>query len=158
MNNGDMAGEPGFAGEWQTVAAIELPSRPGNDRLAAELVCCTARFVGMNGERLQRLETAVAEAALNALEHGNVYNTSLPVVIRVFASAQALSVQVTDYGTSGPIPTPAQPDLQAKLSGEQTPNGWGFFLIEKMVDAMRRTGDDTHHTVELLLYLRGEQA
>jgi hypothetical protein len=41
------------------------------------------------------------------------------------------------------------PNLEAKLAGEQSPRGWGLFLIEKMVDAMRTSTDDQYHTIEL---------
>lgn len=119
-------------GAWRTLAEIKLPTRPGTDRLAAELVCCVARRVGLAQERLDRLETAVAEAALNALEHGNTYASELPVLIKVFMSDHALTVHVTDYGTSGPISPQPAPDIDAKLAGSQTPHGWGFFLIERL--------------------------
>jgi hypothetical protein len=37
----------------------------------------------------------------------------------------------------------------------QSPRGWGLFLIKNMVDDMHITSDDTHHTVELVLHLKG---
>ena len=49
------------------------------------------------------------------------------------------------------------PDIGAKLSGEQSPRGWGLFLIKNMVDEMRVTGDETHHTVELLMNILGDR-
>jgi hypothetical protein len=47
------------------------------------------------------------------------------------------------------------PDLEAKLAGMQSPRGWGLFLIQNMVDEMNVTGDEHHHTVELILHLDG---
>jgi anti-sigma regulatory factor (Ser/Thr protein kinase) len=49
------------------------------------------------------------------------------------------------------------PNLEAKLAGLQSPRGWGLFLIEKMVDEMHVTSDEDHHTIELILHLKGEQ-
>jgi anti-sigma regulatory factor (Ser/Thr protein kinase) len=66
-----------------------------------------------------------------------------------------LIVQITDRG-SVPVPDPVAPDLDAKLAGEQSPRGWGLFLIEKMVDEMYVYGDAQHHTVELVVHLDGE--
>jgi hypothetical protein len=61
-------------------------------------------------------------------------------------------VSITDQG-GGPISPPEPPDLAAKVSGQQRPRGWGFFLIEKMVDDVQISGDGAHHTIELFLYL-----
>ena len=38
----------------------------------------------------------------------------------------------------------------------QTPRGWGLFLIKSMVDEMNITGDEGHHTVELVVHLGAE--
>jgi anti-sigma regulatory factor (Ser/Thr protein kinase) len=106
-------------------------------------------------QRLERLKTAVAEAALNAMEHGNHYRAELPVLIEVSASDTQLSVKITDEGSGPPAFHAETPDLEAKLKGMQTPRGWGLFLIKNMVDDMEVTGDEHHHTVELILHLDG---
>jgi anti-sigma regulatory factor (Ser/Thr protein kinase) len=49
------------------------------------------------------------------------------------------------------------PDLEAKLAGQQTPRGWGLFLIQNMVDEMNVVSDDVHHTMELILHLKGDE-
>ncbi len=105
---------------------------------------------------LERLKTAVAEATMNAMEHGNEYREELPVSVRVLASDTALSVHITDHGGGADIPEAETPDLEAKLAGEQTPRGWGLFLIKNMVDDLRVTSDEVHHTVELVVNLEGE--
>jgi serine/threonine-protein kinase RsbW len=47
------------------------------------------------------------------------------------------------------------PDLEAKLKGARSPRGWGLFLIKNMVDEMHITSDAVHHTIELVVYLKG---
>ena len=138
-------------GPCRTVADFALPSEPGNEWEAMERVAAAVRPLGMV---LERLKTAVAEATMNAMEHGNRYRPEVPVVIEVLASEEDLSVRITDEGES-PVPSPESqtPDLEAKLEGLQTPRGWGLFLIKNMVDEMRVTGDGAHHTVELVLHL-----
>ncbi|HZA19342.1 MAG TPA: ATP-binding protein, partial [Actinomycetota bacterium] len=66
-----------------------------------------------------------------------------------------ISVAITDQGGNKRIPDAKTPDLEAKLAGEQTPRGWGLFLIKNMVDEMHVSSDGTHHTVELILHLKG---
>jgi anti-sigma regulatory factor (Ser/Thr protein kinase) len=105
--------------------------------------------------RLERLKTAVAEATMNAMEHGNRFQSHLSVAFAVRASAEAVSVLITDQGGQ-PMPKAEVPDLEAKLAGAQSPRGWGLFLIEKMVDAMSVTSDGKTHTIELVMKLEGE--
>ncbi len=53
------------------------------------------------------------------------------------------------------IPITETPDIDAKLRGDQTPRGWGLFLIQNLVDAVRESSDDSRHTVELVLRTDG---
>jgi anti-sigma regulatory factor (Ser/Thr protein kinase) len=97
----------------------------------------------------------VAEATMNAMEHGNRYDPDLPVEIAVARSDSVLSVRITDHGGSREIPRAETPDIEAKLAGEQAPRGWGLFLIENMVDEVRADGDGDRHTLELITHLKG---
>jgi anti-sigma regulatory factor (Ser/Thr protein kinase) len=136
---------------WSTLVEFVLPSAPGKERLAAEKVGEAVRLLNLPPPRLEKLQTAVAEAALNAMEHGNHFQAELPVTIEVRISDSAIAVRITDQGSGGPIPQPEVPDLEAKLVGQQSPRGWGFFLIRKMVDRMHVSGDQSHHTIELVI-------
>ena len=140
----------------QTLAEFSVPSEPGNERQAMEAVADVIKDMGLTQQRLERFKTAVAEATLNAMEHGNYYRAELPVLIEVSASDTQLSVKITDEGSGPPAFHSETPDLEAKLEGMQTPRGWGLFLIKNMVDDMEVTGDEHHHTVELILHLDGQ--
>jgi anti-sigma regulatory factor (Ser/Thr protein kinase) len=139
------------------LAKFSVPSEPGNERRATEEVAGAVEGLGLPGPRLERLKTAVAEATMNAMEHGNEYRPEVPVELEVLSSGADLSVRITDRGGGSPVPDPGAeaPDLEAKLEGLQTPRGWGLFLIKNMVDEMRVTSDGAHHTVELVMYLEG---
>ncbi len=141
----------------RTLAELSVPSEPGNERQAMEEVAGTVEGLRLPDRTMERLKTAVAEATMNAMEHGNRYREEAPVLIEVSASEAELSVKITDKGT-GPTTFDSQtPDLEAKLEGAQTPRGWGLFLIKSMVDEMKVTGDERHHTVELILHLNGRE-
>jgi len=137
------------------LADFSLPSEPGNERLAMEEVAAVVSGLGLPEKTLEKLKTAVAEAALNAMEHGNHYQAELPVFIEVSVSDTDLSVKITDEGSGPPSFHSETPDLEAKLKGVQTPRGWGLFLIKHMVDEMRVSGDEAHHTIELIMHLDG---
>ncbi len=142
-------------GGWRTLAAFEVPSEEGNEREVMRRVADAARRMNLDAARIEKLKTAVAEATMNAIEHGNKNNPELPVKVRVKASPTLLSVHITDEGGSVPIPDSEAPDLDAKLAGMQSPRGWGLFLIKQFVDEMNVITDEKHHTVELIMHLEG---
>jgi len=136
------------------LADFTLPSGPGNERLAMEKVAGAIEELRPSEQHLERLKTAVGEATMNAMEHGNKYRAQVPVEVMVLVEDQDLMVRITDGG-SGPPPAKAGdvPDLEAKLRGAQTARGWGLFLVEKMVDEVRVSGNSDHYTIELLMRL-----
>jgi serine/threonine-protein kinase RsbW len=145
------------SGARRTLAELSLPSEPGNERRASEEVARAVSGLGMPERTLERLKTAVAEATMNAMEHGNRYNPEVPVEIQVWLLEECLLVRIIDRGGSPPPSADAQrPDLEAKLEGMQAPRGWGLFLIKNMVDEVRVSGNPDHHTVELVTYLKAD--
>jgi len=139
---------------WLTLDEWTLPSEPGNERLAMQRVVQAVQPLYLSQERLEQLKTAVAEATMNAMEHGNHYLPEKPVAITVQASNEALLVRIVDHGGTRLLPgDTVEPDIEAKLAGLQSPRGWGLFLIKNMVDDMHIFEDATHHTVELIMNL-----
>ena len=137
---------------WRVLDTWPIPSAPGNEREAMRHVETTVRELGLPEKRIERLKTAVAEATMNAMEHGNRYQEDMPVEVTVMSSARQVAVRIRDSGGGQPVPMQSQtPDLEAKLAEEQTPRGWGLFLIRNLVDELRVTSDEHHHTVELIM-------
>jgi anti-sigma regulatory factor (Ser/Thr protein kinase) len=132
-----------------------LPSERGNERRAMEEVAKAVSGLGLPEKSLERLKTAVAEATMNAMEHGNRYNPDVPVKIQAWLLEERLLVRIIDRG-SGPLPSSTKevPDLEIKLESMQTPRGWGLFLIQNMVDEIRVSANPDHHTIELVMHLR----
>jgi serine phosphatase RsbU (regulator of sigma subunit)/anti-sigma regulatory factor (Ser/Thr protein kinase) len=138
------------------VADFAVPSVEGNERLAIEKVVAAVAPLGLESARLQRLETAVGETVMNAIEHGNQNRADLEVGVQVFSTKDRLIVRVTDQGGDRDIPEAVTPDLEAKLAGDQTPRGWGLFLIEQMVDEVNRFRENGSHIIELVMNREGE--
>ena len=139
------------------LAEFQLPSTPGGERQAVEIVAEAVTELNLSSARLDKLKTAVAEATMNAIEHGNDNKPELPVSIIVFATEDKLTVSITDLGGDQITPERATPDLEAKLLGQESPRGWGLFLIKNMVDDMKISADQFHHTVDLIFSLKGGQ-
>ena len=144
----------GEAGQERRLAAFEVASEEGNERLAIDQVAEAVAGLGLDGSRLERLKTAVGEATMNAIEHGNSNRPELPVEVSVVADRTDVKVRITDQGGERPLPEVETPDIEAKLAGLQTPRGWGLFLIENMVDELRTAVDEHHHTIELVMHLK----
>ncbi len=135
----------------KVLVSFSIPSEPGRERTVASKVLESIAGVGFDQTHLKRIETAVAEATMNALEHGNHYDPQKPVDVQAVIHGQKLIVRIRDLGGDIPIPAAIEPDIDAKLAGLQSPRGWGLFLIQNMVDEMQTYNDKTHHTVELVV-------
>ena len=147
--------EESIAGD-RLLAEFSIPSEQGNEKEAIEQVVEAVKGIRLPAASLEKLKTAVGEATMNAMEHGNHYQVDKPVTVKVYASNERLRVAITDHGGGQQVPEPETPDLEAKLLGQQSPRGWGLFLIQNMVDEMNIVTDEVHHTVELSFNLNGD--
>jgi len=139
-------------GGLEELARFTVPSEQGNERIAIERVTAAVAGLPIGTEQLERLKTAVGEATMNGIEHGNEDHPDVPVEVVVCGGPGEVVVSVTDMGGArGAAPEPEVPDLTAKLSGLQRPRGWGLFLIEHMVDEVDHETDGEHHTVRLVM-------
>ena len=147
-------------GKRRRLDAFTLASEPGNERLALARVAGTVKDLGLSEARLERLKTAVAEATMNAIEHGNGNRAEIPVEVEVTQDGDEIIVAISDQGGAAHAAVQntgdsEEPDLLKKLDGAQTPRGWGLFLIRNMVDAMNVTTDGQRHTIWLTMRTGG---
>lgn len=112
---------------------VRLPSRMGYEKVAMSTAAAVAKLMGFREDRVEDLKTAVAEACINAIEHGNRLNEKLSVGVVLSAGVDKLEVKVIDDG-KGMKARPAKPDIDRKMHGEEDPRGLGMFLIQALVD------------------------
>jgi serine phosphatase RsbU (regulator of sigma subunit)/anti-sigma regulatory factor (Ser/Thr protein kinase) len=134
---------------------LTLAGEAGNERQAMDLVADAVAPLALDTPRLERLKTAVSEAAMNAIEYGSRSDPHIPVRIAASVEGPDLVVRISDRALSGHVGPAEEPDLAAKLAGEQKPRGWGLFLIRHMVDEMDVATYDEGQTVTLTLHLEG---
>ncbi len=135
---------------------ISVPSETGRERQVMERVTEAVTGLPLDEGRIERVRTAVSEAVMNAIEHGNAGRADLDVGVRAYVVGDELRIAVTDHQVGADTPeTRTEPDLEAKLRGEQDPRGWGLFLIENMVDELRVSDAQGRRTVELIVRLDG---
>jgi serine phosphatase RsbU (regulator of sigma subunit)/anti-sigma regulatory factor (Ser/Thr protein kinase) len=154
----ELADEPQEAAaeaDERTLATFSIPGEIGTERDVAERVAAAVASLDIPPASLERLKTAVSEAAMNAIEYGSAGRPDVPVAVAVSATDLEVLVRITDRALSGPISDAEEPDIEAKLAGLQKPRGWGLFLIRHMVDRMDVTQHADGQTVTLAL-TRGE--
>jgi len=112
---------------------IVLPAVLGYERIA---MACSATFAQMNGlapDRIEDLKTVVAEATTNAMQHGNGGRAEAHVTIRFEMLPDAIQVTVRDEG-NGFENVVKDPDIEQIINEEETPIGFGVFLIRNLAD------------------------
>ncbi len=112
---------------------LHLPSRLGYEKIAMNTAASAARLMGFTDERIEDLKTAIAEACINAMEHGNKFDESLRVGVILSMSEDSLEVKVLDTGAGAQQRTVA-PDIDRKMHEEEQARGMGMFLIQSLVD------------------------
>lgn len=112
---------------------VSMPSKLGYERIAMESSASFAKIIGFMKDRIEDLKTAVSEACLNAMEHGNKGLDDARVVVTMSFENGILSVAVKDEGT-GIGAFPEEPDIEKKVQNLEPTNGLGVYLIRKLVD------------------------
>jgi serine/threonine-protein kinase RsbW len=137
---------------------VRLPSRLGFEKVAMSTAAGMAKLMGFSDDRIEDLKTAVAEACINAMEHGNQMNASIPVSVVLSMKPDELEVKVMDNGAGMETPAP-KPDIDRKMSGEEEARGMGMFLIQALVDEaewVSGTGTDGQSFVRLVIRMNKE--
>jgi serine/threonine-protein kinase RsbW len=112
---------------------LRLPSKLGYEKVAMNTAASVAKLMGFADDRIEDLKTAVSEACINAMEHGNQLNESLSVGVVLSMNVDSLEVKVLDNGI-GPQARISAPDIDKKMQGEEEARGMGMFLIQALVD------------------------
>jgi serine/threonine-protein kinase RsbW len=137
---------------------ISLPNKLGYERIAMACSASFAKMVGFLPERIEDLKTAVSEACINAMEHGNKNDPDARVVITMHYGDHIFSVSVMDQGEGmGNSNEPLEePDIEKKILNLQTPRGLGVFLIKQLVDEVEfNQTTDEGHMVRMVFKMAG---
>ena len=130
---------------------VNLPNVSGYERIAMECSASFAKIGGLVQERIEDLKTAVSEACLNAIEHGNRDHPDSRVVVTMYLGDKDFKVSVMDEG-DGMSNIPQDIDIKRKVEGLEPPNGLGLFLIQQLVDQVEfKKMNGGGHVVKMVL-------
>ena len=130
---------------------VNLPNVNGYERIAMECSAAFARMGGLGKERIDDLKTAVSEACLNAIQHGNKGRPDARVVVTMSLGDKDFRVTVMDEG-EGIVDVPRGIDIRRKVKKLEPPNGLGLFLIQQLVDQVDfNEKHNGRHVVKMIL-------
>ena len=112
---------------------VSLPSRLGYERIAMDCSASFAKMAGFAPQRIEDLKTAVAEACINAIEHGNKSHPDTRVLVTMNFKDDRFSVSVKDGGNGIPR-LPKDRTVMRTIEKLQPPKGLGTYLIKQLVD------------------------
>lgn len=118
----------------RTTMELYLPSELGYEVIARDAVAAFARRLGIPAERIEDLKTALTEACINAIEHGNSLHPGLRVQICCRLEDEQLVVEVIDQGVRAFVPKTAPLSIMEKLAGLGSLRGMGLMLISQLCD------------------------
>jgi serine/threonine-protein kinase RsbW len=95
-----------------------------------------AKLAGLVAERIEDLKSAVAEACINAMQHGNKWRPEARVVANMNFRDDTFIVSVMDQGDGMPE-IPEYPGIVRIIEKNESPKGLGVFLIRQLVDQVK---------------------
>jgi serine/threonine-protein kinase RsbW len=137
----------------ETKYQLHLPSTLGGEKVAMDFVASVAKNMSFPADRVEDLKTAVAEACMNAIEHGNRLDASMKVGISLTIDKDRLQIAVQDEGAGiGQVP-PTTPDIDSKIEGTSDTRGWGIFLIKSLMDEVTFESTPEGNVVKMIIHL-----
>ncbi len=114
---------------------LSLPSELGYEKLVRHTISWLANRLQLPSSRMADMQTAVSEACINAIEHGNQALSRLRVKVTLTVTAEYFEAVVADQAAA-PFRPPAAPPatIQDKIAGVAPARGMGLMLIEGLVD------------------------
>jgi serine/threonine-protein kinase RsbW len=115
---------------------ISLPNLVGYERIVMASAATFAKMVGLTPERIEDLKTIVAEAAINAMQHGNKERPDARVKVSMRVKDNTIQVTVMDQGEGFSEFLP-DPDIDRIVNEQDPPVGFGTFLIRQLADQVK---------------------
>ena len=131
-----------------------MDNKLGYERVAMACAASFAKMMGFPDERIEDLKTVVAEAAINAMQHGNKDRPDAKVAITMNFRDDALHIAVADNG-GGIKDLPPNPDIERIMEKLDPPTGFGTFLIKQLADEVEfNEMTDGGHMVKIVIRLQ----
>lgn len=118
---------------WHVVMDILLPNRSNLADAAVGHVTLALQPLGLSTDRLEKLKTALMEAAGQTHFHQPMQPVGIRVLVSHFPEAE-----------------------EAEVLEKQPSSEWGFFMVEKRIAETDRGDGEAAYILQVFLYLEGE--
>lgn len=134
---------------------MNIPNVLGEEKKVMEQLKIMLRHTALCKSACMDIETAVAEACLNAMLHGNKLNPGLSVNIHIQVTEQKVTVEVCDHGEGAEL----RALVRDRGSDCERPGGWGLHLIDNLVDEWEYfyKSDEKLFCVRMNKYISGDR-
>ena len=142
--------------EMSNKVELHIPSILGSEKTAIDKAVTIAKKMGFSDDRIEDLKTAVAEACINAIEHGNKFDLNTKVGVTLASDDTALEVIVHDEGNG--IDQKKIPGDRKDQDGFPLRRGYGMFLIKNLVNEMSfESKPGEGNEVRMIIHLENEK-
>jgi len=140
----------------EKLVELHIPNTIGSEKAVIEKAAAIAREMGFSDDRVEDLKTAVSEACINAIEHGNKFDLNTKVGITLASDDTALEVTVHDEGDG--IDSEKIPKTREEPNGFPKRRGYGMFLIKNLVNEMSYASEPGKgNDVKMIIHLENEK-
>ena len=139
----------------EQLVEVKLPNTLGAEKVAIKKAVTIAKEMGFSKDRIEDLKTAIGEACINAIEHGNKFNKNTKVGVTFSADDSTLQVVVHDEGDG--VDLNKIPQNRIAEDGLPRRRGYGVFLISNLVNEFtidNKPGEGNN--VKMLIHLNEE--
>ena len=138
----------------QHTVEVKLSNELGYERIAMDCSASFAKIFGCPADRIEDLKTVVAEAAMNAMQHGNRRRANSKVTIFMDFKDDTINVAIIDEG-NGIKKFPPKPDIARIIDNLDPPVGFGLFLIKQLADQVEfNPMTDGGHVVKMAIKIK----
>jgi serine/threonine-protein kinase RsbW len=131
----------------EKVVEIAIPSELGYEKVAISAITVIAQKMGFSADRVDDLKTAIGEAIINAIEHGNQLNVDVKVLVILTIQEKSLALHVVDEGKQ------IIPDLSRERGERPDNRGWGMFLIKSLMDEVEVIAAPGRNEMRMAIHL-----
>jgi serine/threonine-protein kinase RsbW len=133
---------------------LHLPNILGAEKEAIKKAVIIAEKLGFARDRIEDLKTALAEACINAIEHGNKFDQNKKVRVTLAANNKSLEVIVHDEGEG--IDPKKIPTKRVRDDGLPCRRGYGVFLMSNLMNEFYfEKNPGKGNNVKMLMHLNG---
>ncbi len=106
-------------------------------------------------ERVEDIMTAVAEACLNAFEHGNKLRADLQICVQMMSDEHGLCFRIYDEGNGFDYTNTSRRPVHSASLSDTSDRGWGMLIITNLADSINTGHKDNMFYFELQFFKNG---